>query len=341
VKITGKISEVGGIIGWNWGDSVINSSVRGNIDVEGTSVGGIVGYHSGKIKNSNSSVNVSGSAEVGGIAGEVEYGSIETSYSTGNVTGDEEIGGLVGIVNRNGGLIENSYSTSKVTGNRSVGGLVGYNDGEIRRSYSTGNANGDTYAGGLVGWNVGNVKGSFWNTQTSGLIESDGGTGLNSSEMKSYWNFADSYYFAPDEINYFGLKNNSEREIILGNESNVFELVGGNLSENKAILNINGQNNTLISGDSFSLSGQTVELDDVGSYEDYSQNSDGCGNAEEEGSGGSSGGFIGDAEGKPEEVTLRFNLDNNWCIHQSDSFEDINESYTWNIVEGESYPFLS
>ena len=331
--------EVGGLVGRHNGGRIINSSSTGNIRVDSTSVGGLVGTLSGgTVLKSNSSIEIKGKSEVGGLIGRIRSGIVEESYHSGKVEGDEEIGGLVGI-NTYRGEISNSYSTSKVTGNRSVGGLVGYNDGEISKSYSTGNVTGDTYEGGLIGWNVGTVESSFWNTQKSGLTESDGGTGLNTSEMKSYWNFADSYYFGPDEINYFGLKNNSEREIILENQSNSFELVGGNLSEDKGIINVNGQNKTLNSGENFSLSGQTVTLDDVGEYDDYAENSNGCSN--DDGGGYSSTIIIGDPEGKPEEVTLRFNLDSNWCLHQSDSFEDINNSYTWNIVDGESYPFLT
>jgi hypothetical protein len=315
---------VGGLIG-DLGGSLINSSSKGTINLSKNRVGGLVGELDGLIRNSNSSVNIHADSEVGGLVGRDDYGGIESSYSTGKITGDEEIGGLVGL-NDEYARIKNSYSTSKVTGNRSVGGLVGYNDGEIKRSYSTGNVTGDTYDGGLVGWNVGNVKDSFWNTQKSGLSESDGGTGLNTSEMRNFWSFRSS----PDieEENHkvgdpvhVNINKDKIRNISLNEIENSFELVEVNESsyyddyDDKAILKVNGDNMTITESENITISSVDIGLADV---RDHSDNDDYTTNAD-----------------------LNFYLDNFWDLKNVSSFEDVNESYEWNIVDGESYPFLS
>jgi hypothetical protein len=343
INFSGDISFIGGIAGQNDGGNIISSTSSGRISVTGDSVGGIVGEsEDGRISRTKSEVDLKGITEVGGIVGD-NAGSVMVSGYEGKITGDEYVGGITGI--NTGGyydkFIRNSYSKGSINGNKSVGGLVGYNDNEwkISKSYSAANVTGQSYTGGLVGWNVGTIESSFWNTQTSTLSESDGGMPLNTSEMRSYWSFADSYYFGPDAANYLGLKNDSERNLILGGETHTFELVGGNKTENKAIIKFDGKNKTLTEGETFSVSEFDAELNDVGFYSDYSEYTDECGESDG-GSGGSLIG-IGDDDGVPEEATLLFNLENNWCIHQAENFEDINQSYTWNIVEGESYPFLS
>ena len=106
------------------------------------------------IKSVNlASVNVTGSANVGALAGVNRGGAISNSSVSGSVSGTaDDIGGLVGD-NRNGSTIANSHSTASVSGNREVGGLVGFNLGStISNSSASGSASGTAYEiGGLVG----------------------------------------------------------------------------------------------------------------------------------------------------------------------------------------------
>jgi hypothetical protein len=311
--------EVGGVVGRLDAD-IVNSSARGKISLSKKQVGGLVGSSDGTIRNSNSSVTVQAESEVGGLVGRNDYGKIVSSYSTGNVTGDEEVGGLVGLNNDDrSSVIENSYSTSKVTGNRSVGGLVGYNNGKIKRSYSTGNVTGDTYAGGLVGWNVGAVESSFWNTQTSTLSDSDGGRGLNTSEMRNFWSFRSSpdieaEHHEEGEPVGVTLQKGRVRNISLNNEENSFELVEVNESfdhGDEAVIKVNGDNKTITGSTNITVSNVDIGLSHVSDYTD------------------------------PQEADLQFYLGNMWDVRNISSFENISQSYTWNIVDGESYPFLS
>jgi hypothetical protein len=67
------------------------------------------------------------------------------------VDGSEEVGGLVG---HNDNYISDSYSTGNVTGTHRVGGLVGYNWYTVTNSYATGSVTGTgNYTGGLLGYN--------------------------------------------------------------------------------------------------------------------------------------------------------------------------------------------
>jgi hypothetical protein len=63
-------------------------------------------------------------------------------------------GGVGGLAGGNEGTVSNSYSTGSVTGVGWVGGLTGANvKGTVSDSYSTGSVTGDEGVGGLVGWN--------------------------------------------------------------------------------------------------------------------------------------------------------------------------------------------
>jgi hypothetical protein len=170
-----------------------------------------------------------------------------------------------------------------------------------------------------VGWNVGAVKSSFWNTQTSGLTESDGGTGLNTSELRDFWTFRsspdlDGEYLEGGEPVDETLKKGKVRDIALNAENNTFELVEVNESYeygDEAVVKVNGVNKTVTESSNITVSGVEIGLSHVSDYSD------------------------------PEEATLEFYVEKMWDISRIDSFEDVNQSYTWNIVQGESYPFLS
>jgi len=99
-------------------------------------------------------------ASVGGLVGG-SSGTISDSYFAGSVTGRRWVGGLVG---RSTGTVSNSYSEGSVTGELfAVGGLVGgTNEGTVSSSYSTGSVTGPIDVGGLVGWNwVATVSDSY------------------------------------------------------------------------------------------------------------------------------------------------------------------------------------
>jgi len=216
---------VAGLVGLHEGDEISNVYVSGSIESQSSNVGGLIGYnrYSGHISDVNTFVNISGGGWcTGGLIGRNRYGRIEDSYSSGEVTGSTYTGGLIG--DNRGAEVSDSYSLNKVTGSTGIGGLLGRNreEAEIKDLYAFGDVDGHDEVGGLIGRNVdsskvnnsystGYVKGeedigglvgynseesevfnSFWNTETSGQDESDGGTGKTTSEMKSLSTFQDA-----------------------------------------------------------------------------------------------------------------------------------------------------
>ena len=94
-------------------------SDRDNLPLTATFYGG-----GGKVTNCYNTGSVSGSYNVGGIAGlNSGEGKTVNCYNTGNVTGDDSVGGIVGQ-NMNNGKVTDCYNTGNVSGNNSFGGVV-------------------------------------------------------------------------------------------------------------------------------------------------------------------------------------------------------------------------
>lgn len=173
------------------------SATGGSVAAHFANGGGLVGWNSGSILDSQAHVPVTGPWYIGGLTG-YNYGDMENCHAGGDITGtgDEFVGGLVG---RTQGTIADSSATGNVVSAGSyVGGLVGSylrkdeGDSYILDSHATGDVtapDGD-YVGGLVGASkngdladctaAGNVLGRL--KYVGGLIgELDGGTLLRSS----------------------------------------------------------------------------------------------------------------------------------------------------------------
>ena len=154
------------------------------IDRDATEYSDIFGYglfgHAGPsavIRNLGlTGVNVSGTSDVGGLAGR-NQGSVTASYAAGSVSGNPDgshgVGGLVGD---NRGSVTASYFTGSVSGRNSVGGLVGESSGTVAASYATGTVSGSRdQFGGLVGRNLGTVAASYFTGTVSGVRDQVGG----------------------------------------------------------------------------------------------------------------------------------------------------------------------
>jgi hypothetical protein len=204
IMITGTIdgqgNQIGGIVGDNFPDGVIENSFT-EITIANPSVfftGGIAGINRGEILNTYSSGVIYGRTAVGGISGS-NSGIIFRSSSSMNVTASENDAG--GISGRNNNTIEESFSEGDVTGVENVGGLVGSSsgffdirDGFVINSYATGNVTGESRVGGLLGRQPGG--GNTINSYATGFVDADGSfvgglvglNNINSSISNSYWN---------------------------------------------------------------------------------------------------------------------------------------------------------
>jgi hypothetical protein len=163
---------------------VVASYIKGN-----SNVGGLVGSNWGTITNSyaTGSVQGSGYGYVGGLVGS-NWGTITNSYAVGSASGEFYVGGLVGYNGNSGSTITNSYAMGSVQGSSFVGGLVGYYYGTIRNSYATGSVQGSSAVGGLVGYygSLGTISGSYYNSEASGAgnYTNSLGTPKTMAEMK-------------------------------------------------------------------------------------------------------------------------------------------------------------
>ncbi len=159
--------------------------------VSGSSnVGGLAGTANGSVIGSYVTGTVTGTGEdVGGLAG-ASWGSlVVASYAAVEVTGGNNVGGLIG---ENDAAVTASYATGWVAGDDNVGGLVGSNGITITASYATGPVTGQSNVGGLVGRNTrsfsstGTVTASYWDTSTSGQTTGSGRTTAQLQAPTSY-----------------------------------------------------------------------------------------------------------------------------------------------------------
>jgi len=306
--VTGYMN-VGGLLGFNAGN-ISSSYCTGNV-TGNWSVGGLVGLNTGNVSNSYSSTSVTGGWFAGGLVGYNMEGTVSNSYSSGNLTGDTLVGGLVGYNEK--GIVSNSSSDAGVTSEQGVGGLVGGNDGgTVRNSYSSGSVTGDEYVGGLVGhnWNWDAVVGSCYSSGSVTGNSSVGGlVGYN-----DYYATVDTSYASGS---------------VTGNGS-----VGGLVGYNRGTVS-----NCYSSG---SVAGNSSVGGLVGSNIDTVSNS--FWDREASGMEMSEGG-VGKTTTEMMDIatftdTRTEGLDDPWDI-TAVAHSETDNAYAWNIVDGESYPFLS
>jgi hypothetical protein len=157
--------------------SISNCSSTGSITTySATSIGGLVGYSTGTITNSYSSVNLLEFDEEqagryhGGLVG-YSTGTIFNSYAYGSIIkGFSDVGGLIGY---SSGTVQNSYSSSTVSAKGNmwessyinydyIGGLVGYmGGGDVTNSFTTTNLL-DLGTGGLIGTKAAGTLSNVW-----------------------------------------------------------------------------------------------------------------------------------------------------------------------------------
>ena len=142
--------------------------------INGGSIGGVVGFSWGTIENCSVSGSVSGTVYVGGVVGAQWGGSITGCSSSATVKGAVYVGGVAGQMNGDVTLTA-CYATGDVTleinpiKNISGGGLVGFNAGSsVLACYATGNvtstgsSTGNVLIGGFLGENYTTVTACYW-----------------------------------------------------------------------------------------------------------------------------------------------------------------------------------
>lgn len=196
--ILGGNNIVGGLVGYNNG-YILNSEFDGQINYgslyspfrDSNVVGGLVGRNYRYILNSFAKGKIYGYGQIGGLAGENEYGHISNSFFKGDVAGGftttggvYAIGGLVGYNTE--GHISNCFSDAYIFGARYNGGLIGGNrNGSVSNSYSRSKFNNAAFSAGLIaqGANEILIKNSYWDKTVSNINNSGGGIERTTDDM--------------------------------------------------------------------------------------------------------------------------------------------------------------
>ena len=291
-------------------------------DDEINNIGGLAAYtrNNAHISHSSATVNISGGNQIGGLVGDFRRGGMSQSSAEGTINGEKNVGGLTGrLGSTSSSSIQDSYSDVDVSGDIAVGGLVGYNDdgGQIENTYSKGEVEGNQEVGGLIGWNTGHIDESFWDLEKSGLEDSSEGEGKTTEKIKSFYSYSISKDLGTGRFQYpsIDLEESEAKTIDLKGENYDFELVELIEDEESQLVNyeeaeirVNEETYTLENNEEFEVENINIQV----SLSTWS-----------------------------EEVTLSFEVEESWDIGDVASFSDSNQSYTWNIIDGESYPFLS
>jgi len=314
---------VGGLVGINEG-TVINSHSSGSVTGWYT-VGGLVGSNYDTVWNSYSTGSVTGNYYVGGLVGWND-GTVWNTISTGSVAGEWDVGGLVGS---NYDTVWNSYSTGSVTGNYYVGGLVGRNDGTVRYTYSIGSVAGEWDVGGLVGSNYGTVSNSHSTGSVTGNYYVGGLAGGNEGTV------GNSYSTGSVTGNHYvgslvGINSWDETVSNSYSSGNVTgdEYVGGLVGVNFGTVS-NSYSSGNVTGDEYV--GGLVGVNGGGTVSDSFWDTKTSGQA-------TSAGGTGKTTAEMQDLATFLEAVWNICAVAPAA---INPAYTWNIVHGQTYPFLS
>lgn len=182
-----------GVFGYVTGE-IRNLNVTGFIETNGNQVGGIAGTlaENAVISNCSSSMNLTGTSKVGGIAGENLAGTISGCSNSGSIRGKIRIGGIVGE-NRDGRVKQclnegTIRSTNYGFGTYGTGGIAGRSVSQnalITESCNLGKIlSSNECTGGIVGYcsargstvsacsNLGEVSGNKQHGAVGGIIGS-------------------------------------------------------------------------------------------------------------------------------------------------------------------------
>ena len=171
--------EYAGLFGYIGNAGTVKNVVMEGVQItsnqiDGGSIGGVVGSSWGTIENCSVSGSVSGTVYVGGVVGVQIGGSITGCSSSATVKGMVDVGGVAGQTNSSATLTA-CYATGNVTieinpaKNIAGGSLVGMNAGSsLLACYATGNvtstgsSTGYMHIGGFLGNNYTTVTACYW-----------------------------------------------------------------------------------------------------------------------------------------------------------------------------------
>jgi len=299
--------------GWQpIGSSAVNNTFVGSFDGQGYEI-----YDLFVNRPDESDVGLFGVVETGGVIENI-------GVVNGNITGYEGVSSLVGY---NRGTVRNSYACGNVTGDLDVGSLVGVNGGTVGNSYSSSNVTGRDGVGSLVGKNEGTIGNSYSSGSVTGRDGVGGLVGKNEGTVSNSYSIGSvngtDFVGSLVGVNGGTLSNSYTSGTVNGND-----FAGGLVGRNEGVVskcystgNVTGDEH--IGG----LVGQNWHGVVSNSFWD----------TETSGMEGSDGGTGKTTE---EMIDIATFTGAAWNITTADPGET-NPTYTWNIVDAVTYPFLS
>jgi hypothetical protein len=245
-----------------------------------------------------------------GLFGYVREGGVIKDTGVMNVTviGGICVGSLVGYNYK--GTVSNCYSSGNLTGKYTIGGLAGANSGTVSNSYSCGNVNGTYDVGGLVGGTWGTVSDSY----ATGNVTGDGSVGglVGSNDGT--------------------ISNSYATGSVIGNR-----YTGGIAGWNDGILSNSYSIGSVTKGDDYyccisGLVGKGWEGIAPNSFWDTDTSGQSA-------SYSGTGKGTGKTTAEMQDITTFSST--TWDIVAVANPSIRNPSYIWNIVDDETYPFLS
>ena len=234
---------------------------------------------------------------------------------------DESGVGLFGAVGSGGGIIKDiGVVNVTVTGNSSVGSLVGGSTGTVSNSYSTGSVTGGEYVGGLIGVNIGTVSNSY----SSGNV-----TGTGGQQSLSVGGLVG--------VNTGTVSNSYSSGNVTGTGEQQLSCVGGLVGVNMGGGNYKGTVSNSYSSGNVTGTGEQQSLY-VGGLVGYSTGtvSNSFWDIQTSGQATSAGG-TGKTTAEMQDVATFAG----WSIIAVANPSTRTPSYIWNIVDGQTYAFLS
>jgi hypothetical protein len=239
--------------------------------------------------------------------------------------------GYVGVFSKlgEGGTIENvGVVDANVTATAHVGALVGASLGTVSNSYSTGSVAGDNYIGGLVGSNGGTVDNSYSTCDVSGLSPAGGLVAENTGTVSN--SYSTGGVTADTTAGGLVAENT-------GTVSNSYST--GDVTADAGAGGLVANNGGTVTN---SYATGSVAADDYpGGLIAYSNEGTASASFWDTETSGQPSSDGGTGETTAEMKNIATFSDAGWSIVAVTNSGMRNSSYTWNVVDGATYPFLS
>ncbi len=249
-------------------------------------------------------VTVIGGDYVGAVSGSIRDCTVSKSHCSGSVTGNDHVGGIGGDASC---TLTDSHFTGSVTGTQYVGGLVGTNRDTVSKSHFAGEVTGFSFVGGLVG---SNALGDVFESYSSGKV-----TGYGYVGGLVGWNYG-------------VVSDCSSTDSVTGTNC-----VGGLVAKNLDTVD-NCYSTGSVTGDK--RVGGLVGANYYDGIDRYASISSSFWDIETSGQSTSSGGT-----GKTTAEMKNTATFSDWNIIAVTNPDIHNTIYIWNIVDAQTYPFLS